>query len=88
MKSINFKGLWYFFSYISVTNILTYCSNYIFISHISYLGITKKNIGIFALLKIISLKFYISILMAFVEYDDYSISSMGFLPTVVDIMVI
>ena len=53
-----------------------------------YLGITKKNIGISILLKIISLKFYISILMAFVEYDDYSISSKGFLPTVVDIMAI
>ena len=88
MKSINFKGLWYFFSYISVTNILTYCSNYIFISHISYLGITKKYIGISILFKIISLKIHISILMAFVDYDDYSISSKGFLPTVVDIMAI
>ena len=67
MKSVNFKGLWYFFSHIRVTNILTYCSNYIFIFHISYLGITKKYIGISMLFKIISLKVYISVLIAFVD---------------------
>ena len=36
----------------------------------------------------IASKYCIQVLYSFVDYDGYSISSKGFLPTVVDIMVI
>ena len=39
----------------------------------------------FVIFKIVS-KYYVS--DSFVDYDGYSISSKGFLPTVVDIMVV